>query len=157
MRTLNRNKRSFYFAAYVESQEITRTDEYGNTLQTGEYQTIYSNPVKCEANISPANGMTATEIFGTVEGYDKILVMDDPDVPINEFSLLWVDTTPDIEIDDDNAPIMEFKSGGVVIGDNGHFKANDYIVKRVARSLNSVAIAARKVNVSEQERSEIRA
>ena len=149
MRTLNRNKRSFYYATYVEKQEIKASDEYGNELQTGEYQTIYANPVKCQANISPANGMTAAEIFGTAEGYDKIIVTDDVNVPIDEFSLLWIDTTPDIEIDKGDEPVMEFVTGGIVIGDNGHFKANDYIVKRVARSLNSVAIAARKVNVSE--------
>ena len=149
MRTLNRNKQLFYYAAYVGKHEIEETDEYGNTLKTGEYQTIYDNPVKCEANISPANGTTAAEIFGTAEGYDKIIVLDGLDVPIDEFSLLWIDTTPDIEIDDEDAPVMEFTNGGVVIGDNGHFKANDCIVKRVARSLNSVAIAARKVSVSE--------
>lgn len=149
MRCLNRNKTKFYYATFVEKQQVTDTDEYGNTLETGEYQAVYTNPVRCEANISPANGTTAVEIFGTAEGYDKIIVLDNPHVPIDEFSLLWIDVTPEIEIDESDAPIMEFQNGGIVIGDNGHFRANDYIVKRVARSLNSVAIAARKVNVSE--------
>ncbi len=149
MRTLNRNKQTFYYATYMEKQEMTETDEYGNILQTGEYQTIYSNPVEYTANISPANGTTASEIFGTAEGYDKIIVIDDLNVPIDEFSLLWIDTTPDIETVDENSPVLEFTMGGIVIGDNGHFKPNDYIVKRIARSLNSMAIAVRKVNVSE--------
>lgn len=149
MRTLNRNKQSFYYATYIEKQELTETDEYGNTLKTGEYQTIYANPVECKANISPASGTTASEIFGTAEGYDKIIVIGDPAIPIDEFSLLWIDTTPDIENDDKNAPVLELTMGGIVIGDNGHFRPNDYIVKRVARSLNSVAIAVRKVNVGE--------
>lgn len=72
MRTLNRNKQSFYYATYVGKHEIEETDEYGNTLKTGEYQTIYDNPVKCKANISPANGTTANEVFGTVEGLSLI-------------------------------------------------------------------------------------
>lgn len=147
MRCLNRNKVSFHYATYIDKQPVYVTDEYGNQLATGEYQTIYTNPVPCGANISPASGATATELFGSVEGYDKVIVMDDPECPIDEYSILWIDTSPEIEPDIGSNAVLEITTGGVIIGDNGHFTPHDYIVKRVARSLNSVAIAVSKVNV----------
>lgn len=147
MRCLNRNKTLFYYAQYVEKQPVYETDEYGNRLATGEYQTIYENPVPCKANISPASGATATELFGSVEGYDKVIVVDDPYFPVNEYSILWIDISPTVEVGDDLNTVLEITTGGIIIGDNGQFKAHDYIVKRVARSLNSTAIAASKVSI----------
>lgn len=90
---------------------------------TGEYAVQYSDPVSCEGNISPATGTTATELFGGSEGYDKVLVMDDVRTPIDEYSVLWIDALPTASY--------------------------DYIVRKVAKSLNSVAIAVSKVNVNE--------
>ena len=138
---------SFHYATYIGKQPVYVTDKYGNQLATGEYQTIYTNPVPCRANISPASGVTATELFGSVEGYDKVIVMDNPECPIDEYSILWIDTSPEIEVGIGSNAVLEITAGGVIIGDNGHFTPHDYIVKRVARSFNSVAIAVSKVNV----------
>ena len=67
--------------------------------------------------------------FGESESYDKVIVLDNLKSPINEYSILWVDTLP--HLNDDGTT------------DTPH----DYIVKKVARSLNSVSIAISKVNV----------
>lgn len=122
MRCLQRNMRTFYYAAY-EGKEAVMQDG----LRTGETRVLYSKPVKARGNISPASGQTANEIFGSLEGYDKILMLDNPRFPIDEYSILWIDTLPD-----------EGKE---------EIPSHDYIVKRVAASLNSVAIAVSKVDV----------
>lgn len=134
MRTMIRNQRSFYFAPYESKSDIL--DEYGNL--TGEYEIVYGNPVKAYGNISAAQGEMQTRQFGESEIYDKVIVMDNPDTPINEYSVLWVDAVPVLSTD-----------GAVVLNNDGtEIVPHDYVVKKVARSLNSVSIAISKVNVS---------
>jgi hypothetical protein len=122
---MKRNKRSFYYALYVGKNELL--DEYGNT--TGQYKVLYSNPIKCEANSSAGDGTTESQPFGNSISYDKVIVMDNPKHPINEDTILWVDTQP------------------VINADGSTKTPHDYIVKKVARSLNSVSIAVSKVLV----------
>ena len=125
MRCMVRNKTKFYYALYIDKQEII--DEYGNG--TGEYEVSHSNPVIALGNVSSAMGETQVRQFGESESYDKVIVLDNKDTPIDEYSVLWVDTLPHLNADGTtNTP-------------------HDYIVKKVARSLNSVAIAISKVNV----------
>lgn len=124
MRCVMRNKTSFYYALYTGQTEII--DEYGNA--TGQYSVQYSNPIKTLGNVSAARGEIQSRQFGESETYDKVIVLDDPNTPIDEYSILWVDTRPEL-ID------------GVTT------TPHDYIVKKVARSLNSVSIAISKVAV----------
>ena len=124
MRLVMRNKSSFYYALYTGQTEII--DEYGNA--TGQYSVQYGNPIKILGNVSAARGEIQSRQFGESETYDKVIVLDDPNTPINEYSILWVDTRPEL-ID------------GVTT------TPHDYIVKKVARSLNSVSIAISKVAV----------
>ena len=125
MRTLLRNKTKFYYASYIDKTEIL--DEYGN--RTGEYIISHSAPVEYFGNISPAKGEKQTQQFGESESYDKVIVLDDRNTPIDEYSLLWVDTLPHLNEDGST--------------DTPH----DYIVKKVARGLNGVSIAISKVDV----------
>ena len=126
MRCMLRNMRNFYYATYEGKSEIE--DDYGN--KTGEYVVIYSNPVKCKGNVSAAQGEIQSRQFGDSESYDKVIVLDNVNVPINEHSILWVDTLPTVE------------------NDGSSQTPHDYIVKEVARSLSSVSIAIKKVDVS---------
>ena len=121
MRCMTRNKTAFYYALYTGQTEII--DEYGNA--TGQYSVTYDNPTKAFGNVSAAQGEMQTRQFGDSESYDKVIVLDDVNTPIDEYSILWVDTLP---------------SHGVGV-------PHDYIVKKVARSLNGVSIAIRKVSV----------
>ena len=119
------NQSKFYYALYVDETELI--DEYGNT--TGEYEVSYSNPVEMLGNVSGETGLIQVRQFGESERYDKVIVLDNPNTPINEYSILWVDTLPHLNEDGST--------------DTPH----DYIVKRVAKTLNSVSIAISKVNV----------
>ncbi len=125
MRCMTRNKTKFYYAAYIGETEIT--DENGNS--TGEYNLAYENPIKTFGNVSAAQGEMQSRQFGESESYDKVIVLDDRNTPIDEYSILWVDTLP--HLNDDGST------------DTPH----DYVVKKVARSLNGVAIAISKVDV----------
>ena len=125
MRCMIRNKSKFYYASYIGETAII--DEYGNA--TGEYAISYSNPIECFGNISAARGEVQSQQFGESESYDKVIVLDDRNAPIDEHSILWVDTLPHLNEDGTtNTP-------------------HDYIVKMVGRSLNGVSIAIRKVKV----------
>lgn len=121
-----RNMRKIYYSKIAYKEELK--DEYGNN--SGEYEVIYTNPVRCRGNVSSAQGEVQTRQFGDSESYDKVIVLDNIDIPIDEYSILWVDTLP-------------------IINDDGTTDTpHDYIVKKVARSLNSVSIAVSKVNVN---------
>ena len=119
-----RNDSPFYYCLYTDKTPIL--DDYGN--DTGEYTVTYAAPVKTYANISPASGAAQTEQFGNLENYDKVIVTRDMDCPIDENSVLFIDKEPEYSLDGD--PMY------------------DYTVRRVAKSLNSISIAVRKVNVS---------
>lgn len=125
MRCMVRNKSKFYYASYIGETEIT--DEYGN--DTGEYSLDYGKPNKAFGNVSAAQGEIQSRQFGESESYDKVIVLDDRNAPINEYSILWVDTLPHLNSDGTT--------------DTPH----DYVVKKVARSMNGVAIAISKVDV----------
>lgn len=125
MRCMARNKSRFYHASYIGEIEIT--DDYGNL--TGEYKLAYENPIKMFGNVSAAQGETQSRQFGESESYDKVIVLDDRNAPIDEYSILWVDTLPHLNEDGTT--------------DTPH----DYVVKKVARGLNGVSIAISKVDV----------
>lgn len=126
MRCMVRNKSKFYYASYIN--EVAIIDEYGNT--TGEYRVLYSDPKKMHGNLSAAQGEVQSRQFGESERYDKVIVLDDRNASIDEHSILWVDTLPHMNEDGST--------------DTPH----DYVVKKVARSLNGVSIAIQKVNVN---------
>jgi hypothetical protein len=126
MRTLLRNKSKFYYASYIGDTAII--DEYGN--ETGEYEVAYSNPTEAFGNVSAAQGEMQSRQFGETESYDKVIVLDDINAPLDEHSVLWIDTLP--HLNDDGTTDTPY----------------DYCVKKVARSLNGVSIAVRKVQVN---------
>lgn len=125
MRCMVRNKLKFYSSEYMGKEDVLDN----NGRKTGEKKLLYSNPIKHFGNISAAQGEVQSRQFGESESYDKVIVLDDRNVSINEHSILWVDTLP--SLNDDGTT------------DTPH----DYIVKKVARSINGVSIAVRKVDV----------
>ena len=127
MRTLEINKRPAWYANYLGKQPILDDDNY----ETGEYGIAYTTPVLMFANVSPARGESNTRQFGELVDYDKVIVFDGRS-PVTETSLFWIDNLADGEIPD--------------IG--GEQAPHDYIVKKVAESLNSTSIAVSKVTVS---------
>lgn len=126
MRTMTRNRRTFYEAALVSSAMGKDTD--GN--YTEEVKT-YSTPTERKGVITPANGQADTNLFGANEIYDKVITLNLGENYLAVGSVLWVDTMP--EIDEETGKT-----------DTPY----DYIVVKVAESLNFVNVAIRKVNVS---------
>ena len=125
MKTLARNKKPFTYCLY-SGTTTPIYDEYGN--DTGELTVGYGAPKVAWGNISPATGASAVEMFGGVDNYDKVIVTDDVDIPIDTDAVLFVGK--EYETTDDGQPIY------------------NYTVSRVARSLNFCAIAIREVKVN---------
>lgn len=125
MRCLERNKTKIYYALLNSKSEIR--DEYGNF--TGEYELQYGNPVLLRVSVSAAMGETYTRQFGEQEAYDKVVITDDPLCLIDEYAILWVDNLP------------------VIKRDKSTDTPHDYVVKKVARSINVSSYAIAKVEV----------
>lgn len=123
MKIMERNKQKLTYLLFDHSESLV--DEYGN--ETGESRVIYQEPIVLFANISPAGGTSQVEQFGNLTGYDKVVVTDDISCAIDENTVLFVDKEP------------EYKDGDPIY---------DYIVKRVAKSLNSISYAIARVDVS---------
>lgn len=122
MRCLKRNQQTVYYSTYVKSEVQYDTDHY----ETGEPAITYSAPTAIKVNVSPAAGRVNVELFGNDLSYDRVIVTDDMACPISETSILWVDSAPSTQV---SVP-------------------HDYIVRKVAKSLNSITIAISRVDVS---------
>lgn len=141
MKCLKRNQSAFNYCLYADKADLI--DEYGN--QSGETILIYGDPVTAYANISPATGQSNTEQFGNLENYDKVIVTDDLNCPIDENSVLFIDKEPeftDVITHEYDVETSEWVERTIQV------PVHDYIVRRVAKSLNSISIAIRRVEVS---------
>lgn len=124
MKIMERNKQPFWYMLYDRAEAVV--DEYGN--ESGEKKIFYKEAVLFKANISAAGGTAQMEQFGNLSNYDKVIVTDDVNCPIDENTVLFVDKKP--EYKEDGSPVY------------------DYIVMRVAKSLNSRSYAIQQVSVS---------
>ena len=121
MRTLKKNQRSFYYYLYRDKVDAVDKDGY----QTGEKVLRYHVPVECKGNISAGVGEKQVELFGSNVKYERVIIVDDINCPIDENSLLCVDIQPE-PYNPNETPV------------------HDYIVKAIAKSLNVFAIAISK-------------
>lgn len=126
MRTLERNKTQFYYATFLGKEEII--DAQGRN--TAEYKNAYSAWKPCKANISPAKGYGAAELFGADIQYDRVIVLDDVNCEIDEYTVLAIDIAPNERSSTSISPIY------------------DYVVTRKAKSLNFVSYAVSKVKTN---------
>lgn len=125
MRTMTRNRRTFYYADLLGVTMSQDTD--GNYV---EDTMTYSDPVEWKAPVTAANGQAETQLFGVNEPYDKVITLNKGENFLKIGSILWVDTSPDLD------------------GQGKATKPYDYIVVKTAESLNFVNVAIRKVDVS---------
>ncbi len=121
MRNMKRNKRTFYYALYTDRKEVVDEDGF----YTGEYEVGYTNPIEMKASISASTGSSTVEQFGNLTDYDKVIIVDDMNCPIDENSIIWLGINP-------------IENVGL---------ANNYIVKKKAESLNFISYAIKKVDV----------
>jgi len=130
VRGLKRNNKTLFYQLYSEHVPVYETDLDGNIiydpvtgepLLTGDYTVGYADPVKFEANVSPARSEAQTEPFGVNTDYDKVICSCKLTLPINELSQIFVDRKPE----------------------DG--KGADYKVVKVARSINSLLYAIKQL------------
>jgi hypothetical protein len=124
MKVMERNKSPFWYLLYERKSLIL--DDDGN--ETGESKVSYKAAVSMRANVSAASGSAQVEQFGSFVSYDKVIITDELSCPIDENTVLFIDKEPVYA--DDGTPLY------------------DYVVKRVAKSLNSISYAVSKVTVS---------
>ena len=120
MRNFYQNLSAVYFRLYVGQEEMV--DEYGNA--TGSFSPKYGPLQSARLCVSPNKGSSETEMFGSLEDYDRTMTTADTSCLIDENSIIWLDG----------------KST-----DGPH----NYIVKKRAPWKNSVAYAIKRVSVSE--------
>ena len=133
MRTMRRNKQSFY-EAKVTGVEMGQNSDGEYTEETK----IYSTPEEHNAVISLASGSAELQEFGANEVYDKVITLEKGENYLAVGSLLWID-----------CPIELDTNGDLAIDENGKLKTPyNYIVTAVSDSLNFVKVAIRKVSVS---------
>lgn len=125
MRTLERNKKKFYFATYNSKMENFDSDG----MHTFEHTASYGAWTEYYANISPARGTSDAEMFGANIDYDRTIVTDDLSCPIDEQTVLAIDIEPNERQTATVAPVY------------------DYVVTKKAVSLNFIQYAVRKVQV----------
>lgn len=120
MRDLRRNTCVVWFKRYDGQTEIL--DEWGNP--TGSFESKYGPLRSARLCVSPNKGSSETDMFGSLEDYDRTMTTADTACPIDEQAVIWLDGQPT---------------------DGPH----NYIVKRRAPWKNSVAYAIKRVTVSE--------
>ena len=119
MRTLEINKQPMWYALCTGKTEII--DEYGN--HTGCFEVKYASPVYYPVNMSEARNPAQLEAFGIATDYDRTFVTTDMSCPIKEDTIIWFGADPTTE-------------------------PHNYVVHRIANSLNSITIAIREVSVT---------
>lgn len=120
MRDLARNKQYISYKPFTGTEELI--DEYGNV--TGSFKPTYGNLKSFRLSISANKGDTATQQFGNVIDYDRTMSTSDMSCEIDENTILWLDGA------DTSKP-------------------HNFIVKKVAKSLNAIQYAIKQVMVSE--------
>lgn len=121
MRLLKQNQQHFYYAQFNNKVPILDSEGY----ETGDYETGYSAPVSFYANISAGKGSSQEEVFGKEIDFTRTICTTDMTCPINEHSLIWIETEPVLRPDGTADP-----------------DSADYTVAtRPARSLNFIMIA----------------
>ena len=136
MRSLKKNKQNFYYALHSDSITIYEKDENGNIVYVddGEGNLIpvvlgetagYREPKEFKANISAGKGSAQEEVFGTGIDFTRTISTSDMTCPIDELSLLWLDSEP------------QYLSDGTVDPDSADYK----VAAKPAKGLNSIMIA----------------
>ena len=138
MRNLKKNNQRMLFATYSDMITIYKKDEGGNIVYEeidGELIPViiaekagYSEPQEFYANISAAKGTSDSEVFGVSLDYTKTISTCDMTLPLSETSLIWFETEP------------KYNADGTVDSNSA-----DYSVVAIARSLNNVVYAIKKL------------
>ena len=122
MRTLQRNKRTIWYALYNGVAEVV--DEDGN--YTGEQEVSYSESIQARMNVSGGRGQAEIELFGVDNPFTRTAVTDDLDTMFNTDTIFWFEADPLTD-------------------------PHNYRCTGVARTINQVVIALAELDVTHGE------
>lgn len=122
MRTVQRNKRTIYYALYTGITD--ERDANGNL--TGEHSAQYGNLVTARMNVSGGRGKADEELFGMDNPFTRTVVTDDLVTPFDTETIWWFDTDPLTE-------------------------PHNYRCTGVARTINQVVIALAEIDTCQEE------
>ena len=142
MRSLKKNKQKLYYATYSEEIKVYQRDENENIVYVddGEGNLIpieigsapgYNTPVLFHAYISAGKGSAQESVFGTDIDFTRTISTSDMTCPIDELSLLWLDSEP------------QYLADGTVDSDSADYK----VAAKPAEGLNSIMIAIKALPV----------
>lgn len=120
MRSLNRNKSTFYYAHKLGEKPIV--DKMGN--YTSETETEYTEPHMKRMNVSVVSGQDVVQAFGNMTEYSRVISTTEMDWEVAEGDIVWIESNPESD------------------------KPN-YVVQRVAKSLNSMLVALKETKTGE--------
>lgn len=105
MRTLKKNKQKMYYSLYQSSTEETTgetiiIDGKEVPVEIGSTTKGYGEPVEFYGNISMSGGSVYETEYGIdVSSYSAVLVMNKDEIPIDEHSIIWFESTPPAKAD----------------------------------------------------------
>lgn len=91
MKSLNRQKVKIHYSLYQGEQEVV--DDKG--FFTGEKEIVYTEPEEMMVTIGVPYGNDSLNPFGTLTDYDRQIVVEDINCPIDEHSRLWIESSVD--------------------------------------------------------------
>lgn len=143
MRTLRKNKQKMHYALYLGKQEIPMIDKVtgeiiidyvdseGNEYPRMEKVDVYSEPTQFFGNISMSGGEAEAVEFGlNLADYEAVLVMGKNTLPINETSLIWLDTEPIVEA---SGYVDQYSADYKVIKVSPSLNVDKYVLKKVVK------------------------
>ena len=116
MRSLKRNQKRIWYANLIKSEMAI--DEYDN--YTGENIPDYSERKPLDIYVSANTGDISSQMFGNLTDYDRIMSISDINCPIDENTILWIDTDKE---------------------------SHNFVVKKKSKSINEVVYAIKQVTV----------
>ena len=122
MRTLQRNKRTIWYALYNGVTEVV--DDDGN--YTGEQEVSYGEPIQAKMNVSGGRGQAEIELFGVDNPFTRTAVTDDLDTPFNTDTIFWFEADPETD-------------------------PHNYRCTGISRTINQVVIALAELDVTHGE------
>lgn len=120
MRTLQRNKRTIWYALYNGVTEVV--DEDGN--YTGEQEVSYSEPIQVRMNVSGGRGQAEIELFGLDNPFTRTAVTDDLTTPFTTDTIFWFEADPETD-------------------------PHNYRCTGISRTINQVVIALAEVEITD--------
>ena len=133
MRMQRRNERKLFYSLFNAKTPITYTDSEGNTYETGEYKVTYLPPVEFKGSLAMSGaGYSEPMEFGLdLSDYNATLIVDKDSLPITETSIIWFESTP--EVDAEGYAVKE-SADYSVIKVNKSLNVDKFVLKKLVQS-----------------------